>query len=73
MPVSQAQIDALNAAISIGERTVRMGDRMVEYRSVAELIRARDDLLSQKAAEEAATTGTPRPRQTMLYHAGRGF
>lgn len=73
MAVSQADIDVLNAAIAQGERIVRTGDVLVEYRSVAELIRARDDLLSQKADEEAAAAGLKRPRQTLNYHGGRGY
>ncbi|MFH1493750.1 MAG: hypothetical protein ABIG70_03015 [Pseudomonadota bacterium] len=73
MPVSQSQIDSLNAAISLGERVVRKGDRMIEYRSVAEMIRARDDLVAQMAAETVASGGRPRPRQTKLYQSGRGF
>ena len=72
MPVSQADIDALNTAIAQGERVVRMGDRMVEYRSIAELINARNDLETRKAAEDTAAAGRPRPRQTLIYHAGRG-
>jgi hypothetical protein len=73
MPVSQTDIDALNAALAAGERMVRSGDKSVEYRSVAELIRARDDLVNQLAAETAATAGMARPKQTRLYHAGRGY
>lgn len=74
MPVSQLDIDALNAALAGGERVVRTADgKMVEYRSVAEIIRARDDLVSQKAAEEALAAGKPRPRQTRLVQGGRGF
>lgn len=73
MAVTQADIDALNTAIAAGERVVKSGDKLVEYRSVGDLIRARNDLIDQMAAESAATTGTPRPRQTRLYHAGRGM
>lgn len=68
MPATQADLDTLNAAIRQGERLVRFADgRSVEYRSVAELIAARND-----AAAEIARA-TPQPRQTRLYHAGRGF
>lgn len=68
MPASQAQIDALNDAIRQGERIVRFADgSSVEYRSVAELMGARDDALAELARD------TPRPRQTRLFHAGRGF
>jgi len=74
MAVSQSDIDALNAALALGERLVRKHDgTTIEYRSVGDLIRARDDLARQKAVEDAATAGTQRPRVTRLYHAGRGF
>lgn len=73
MAVTQADIDALNTAIAAGERVVKSGDKLVEYRSVGDLIRARNDLIDQMAAETAATSGATRPRQTRLYHAGRGL
>ncbi|HRQ59872.1 MAG TPA: hypothetical protein PLN31_20850 [Azoarcus taiwanensis] len=68
MPATQSDIDALNAAIRQGERMVRFADgKTVEYRSIPELIRARDDAASELAR------ANPRPRQTRLYHGGRGF
>ncbi len=74
MAIDQTTIDTLNTAISYGERRVKFSNGTeVEYRSVEELIQARNDLVNQKHAEEAAAAGTPRPRQTQLYHGGRGF
>ncbi|NMG46745.1 hypothetical protein GO613_01300 [Azoarcus communis] len=68
MALSQADIDALNEAIALGERMVRFSDgRQVEYRSVPELIQARDDLQRQLARKN------PRAKQTYLVHGGRGF
>lgn len=69
MAVSQADIDALNHALTNGERVVKSGDVYVEYRSVKELIAARDALLAQMDSEAAVQ----RPRQTILVHGGRGF
>ena len=70
MAATQDDIDTLNAALRSGERKLRFADgKEVEYRSVAELLRARDDAV----AELASAVGTARPRQTRLYHAGRGF
>lgn len=70
MPATQDDIDALNAAIRQGERMVRFADgRTVEYRSVQDLILARNDA----AAELARSSGTARPKQARLYHAGRGY
>lgn len=67
--VTQTDIDNLNTAIANGERVVRLGDKMVEYRSIAELIAARNDLQAQMT-----TAATPaRPKQTRLYQSGRGL
>lgn len=69
MAVSQSDIDALNAALAQGERVVKSDGVEVEYRSVNELIKARDALVAQMARE----SGTARPRQTVIVHGGRGF
>lgn len=73
MTVLQTDIDALTEALATGERLVRKGDKTVEYRSVDEIIRARNILIAQKSAEDALVTGTVRPKQTRLYHGGRGY
>lgn len=73
MAVTQAQIDALNEAIANGERVVKHGDKMVEYRSIAELITARNELQTQLTAATNAAAGTSRPKQTRLYQGGRGL
>lgn len=69
MAVSQADIDALNQALKNGERVVKSDGVLVEYRSVDDLIRARDSLVTQMAAE----SGAVRPKQTLIVHGGRGF
>lgn len=73
MPVLQSDIDALTEALATGERMVRKGDKVVEYRSVDEIIAARNVLQAQFDGETATASGTPRPRQTRLYHGGRGY
>jgi len=72
-PALQAQIDELNAALASGVLTVRTKNSQVEYRSVDDLIRARNDLVNRQAAADAAASGTTRHKQTRLYHAGRGY
>jgi hypothetical protein len=69
MSVTQDQIDALNAAIAGGTRTVVIGAKQITYRSTDELIRARNDLLQQKAQIEAQG----RAKRFQVFHAGRGF
>jgi hypothetical protein len=59
--VTQADIDALNAAIALGEREVSIGNKRVVYRSVAELIQARNDLARQ-LAEASGKSRTTRIR-----------
>lgn len=71
MPVTQADLDALNSAIASGEKQVALGAQQVTYRSINELIAARNELARQLAAQDVATS--PKSRQTRLYHAGRGF
>lgn len=73
MAVQQEDIDALTQALATGERVVRKGNNTVEYRSVAEIIAARNALMQQKAAEDAAQSGRTVSRQTRLVHGGRGF
>lgn len=69
MAVSQSDIDALNAALANGERVVKSDGVLVEYRSIAELLSARNALVAQMAAESSVA----RPRQTVIVHGGRGF
>lgn len=72
MPVSQDDIDALNAALASGERLVRHGEKTVEYRSVDEILKARNALVAQQQRELGQPSG-PFARTTRLYHGGRGF
>lgn len=70
MAVTQADIDALTRAIASGERQVSIGGQQVTYRSIDDLIKARQVLRDELAA---STGSTPKPRQVKLYHAGRGY
>lgn len=74
MAISQADIDALNAAIASGERQVVLGGQSITYRSIADLITARNDLQTQlNQAAVAAGTATRRPKQWYGYQSGRGY
>ena len=70
MPVTQADIDALNAAIASGEKQVALGAQQVTYRSIDELIRARNTLQAELDAQSSAGV---KSRQTLLYQKGRGY
>lgn len=74
MAVTQADIEALNAQIAQAERQVTNGDQSVTYRSIADLILARNDLQDQ-INKASVTTGEtpPKPKQTRVYYGGRGY
>lgn len=73
MAVTQLQIDALNQAIADGVRQVTIGGQTVTYNTTDSLIRARDDLLRQLRAQEAALAEKRENRRTLLQYAGRGY
>ena len=56
MSFSQTQLEALQAALTQGERRVSFGDKTVEYRSVDELRLAIREV-KRGLAEQAASTG----------------
>jgi hypothetical protein len=69
MAVTQEQIDALTAAIGSGERQITYNGRTITYRSIDDLIKARDALRTELIGQSA----TARPKQSRLYYAGRGY
>lgn len=74
MAVTQQDIDNLTAAIASGERQVTIGSQSVTYRSIAELLQARDTLMRDLAAQEAAVDPTlRRTKSYSLVQAGRGY
>lgn len=70
MPVTQADLDRINSAIATGERQVVLDGQSITYRSVAELIAARDDVQKQlnRVTAAASPVSAPRPKQWGLYH-----
>ncbi len=67
MAFTQDDVVRIERALAKGERVVRFADRTVEYRTVQELIEARDRMLL-----ELAKTGPRRARLVRLFHAGKG-
>jgi len=63
----QKEIERLRHAISRGEKSVRFGDRTIEYRSVDELMKA----LALLEGEEQRERG--RSRVVRIYHGGKGL
>lgn len=72
MPITQTDLDEINDALRTGEKSVTINGKTVIYRSVDELIRARDDVARQ-LAEQQFGTSSARPRRVLLRHGGRGF
>lgn len=68
MSFTQKHLDAVEAAIARGEKTVRYTDRTVEYRTVDELLRAREEIRSS-----LVNAAGPRSRVVRLYHGGKGI
>lgn len=57
MAYSQADLDALDKAIASGTLEVQYADRRVKYRSMDELLQARQHVASQMAAATPGRTG----------------
>ncbi len=63
MSFTQTQLEALQTALTQGERRVSFGDKTVEYRSVDELRQAIREVkrgLSEQAASTGLWAGAPR-------------
>ena len=73
MAISQTDIDALNVAIGNGEKQVILDGQSITYRSIPDLILARNDLQEQLIRANAAIAQVRKPKRIGLYHAGRGF
>ena len=68
MPFTQKHLDAVEAAIARGEKVVRYTDRTVEYRTVDELLKAREEIRTS-----LISAAGPRSRVVRLYHGGKGL
>lgn len=68
MSFTQKHLDAVEAAIARGEKTVRYTDRTVEYRTVDELLKAREEIRTS-----LASNARPRSRVCRMYHSGKGL
>lgn len=68
MAVSQSDIDALDSALATGERQVMIGAKQITYRSISELLAARDYMKRELALQVPAGS-----KQTRIRPAGRGY
>lgn len=69
LPYTYEQLKALRNALARGERRVSFGDRLVEYRSVDELLAA----IREIEAALAGTEGQPRRPRRLLITTSKGF
>ncbi|RIJ12045.1 hypothetical protein DXT77_05815 [Pseudomonas sp. 91RF] len=68
MSFTQQHLDVIEKAIARGEKTVRFGDRTVEYRTINELLQAREEIRTS-----LLNAAGPRSRVVRLYHGGKGL
>lgn len=68
MAYTKAHLDAVERAIARGEKIVRYSDRTVEYRTVDELIKARDLIRT-----ELTNAAGLRSRVVRVFHGGKGL
>ncbi|MGL5631739.1 MAG: phage head-tail joining protein [Azovibrio sp.] len=73
MAYTQAHLEALEAALVMGEKRVSFGDKTVEYRSVDEL-KAAIEVVKRDLYEQATATGLwPRAPRQIRVTTGKGF
>ena len=68
MSFTPKHLEAIERAIARGEKTVRYSDRTVEYRSIDELLKARDEIRTS-----LTNAAGPRSRVVRLMHRGKGL
>lgn len=73
MAVTQADIDTLSAAIATGEKSVILDGQSITYRSISDLIAARNYLQEDLNRAAAAANNVRRPKRVGLYYSGRGY
>ena len=74
MAHTQADLDAVKAAIASGEQSVEMNGRKVVYRTLDAPRKPRDDIAPEGAASDAASTSAVRRGSySVRFTTARGF
>jgi hypothetical protein len=74
MAHTQADLDAVKAVIASGEQSVEMNGRKVVYRTIDDLRKARDDITTELAATDtASTSAVRRGSYSVRFTTARGF
>jgi len=72
MAWSQTDLDSIEAAITSGQRRVRLNGREVEYHSVGDMLKARDAIRNEVNRIDAVAVGISRPR-SFRARTGKGL
>jgi len=74
MAHTQADLNAVKAAIASGEQSVEMNGRKVVYRTIDDLRKARDDIAAELAATDTASaSAVRRGNYSVRFATARGF
>ena len=74
MAHTQADLDAIKAAIASGEQSVEVAGRKVVYRTMDDLRKARDDIAAELASSATASASAVRRGSYQVrFSTGRGF
>lgn len=71
MAFTQSDLDAVNTAIASGELKIEVQGRMVQYRSVDELVTARNIIKDELAAAAVSTTAVRRGTYAVRFSTSR--
>lgn len=72
MALTQADLDRLDTAIASNTLSVQFGERRVQYRSMEELMAARQHVAQQLAAAAADAAGGRRATRRYVFATMRG-
>ena len=59
MAYSQTDLDTINAALASGKRRLRIDNREVEYHSISQLLKVKEDIQNELAIEATQTGARP--------------
>lgn len=72
MALTQADLDRLDLAIASNTLSVQLGERRVQYRTMEELLLARQHVAQQLAAAASAQSGTRSATRRYVFATMRG-
>lgn len=72
MPFTSSDLAAVDAAIASGELTVEVEGKRVSYRSVADLLKARETIVGELNAATASATSPRRGTYAVRFTTARG-